>query len=589
VVRLRMRSIPRRTRTRIRTRTRNWTPGTSFEYEYAYEYDRLRATRPGLHGVLCLVAAVLFLAAAGCKPRSAGRRERVVPKEEKRDLVPREGAGLVWEWAETSDGRLSYRVLHPFIAGEIKPGKRVFVFRPFFSHEDEGPGSTRWTFRALWPLITVQRDDDAHRVRIWPVVWERKRSKVGDVHDKDFWVLPFVWYGNDTEEGKYFALWPAGGMIKGAFGKRYIRFVLWPLWVETKDKHYHSWNYPWPILGHWKGPDQRGWRFWPFYGTNERDGKFKRVFFLWPLGHYWKTGLDTDAPSTVFAFLPFYARADNKHTRYVSVLWPFFARKHNKQVGIVEWHAPWPFFSRTTGKGIRGLKVFPLYEHRFAPNTSSRSFGWKIFRREVTRGNRERTTRISSCIIFQRIKDEWIEVKGEGLRSERRPPPRNPRMAFLNAEREGKDLRSAGRKIRPPEPGTLKSRSNTLLWPIFRHRRSEKGEVFFTVLEPWFWRNREVWDRHYAPFFTLYRYERFADGSKREKALFNLYEHYRSDIERRVRLSPLADYWRRGVPAQYKRFRILGGLFGYERRGTSKRVRILWIPIGRKPENWDRN
>jgi hypothetical protein len=536
-----------------------------------------------------LVLACLLPVIAGCAPRSAGRRARLVPKEEPRDLVPREGAGLVWEWSETADGRLSYRVLHPFIAGEIKPGKRVFVLRPIFSHEDEGPGSTRWTFRALWPLITIKRDDDAHRVRIWPVVWERKRSKAGGtVYDKDFWVLPFIWSGSDTEEGKYFALWPFGGMIKGAFGKRYIRFVLWPLWVETKDKHYHSWNYPWPILGHWKGPDQRGWRFWPFFGTNQRDGKFKRVFFLWPLGHYWKTGLDTDAPSTVAAFLPFFAMADNKHMRYVSVLWPFFARKHNKQKGFVEWHAPWPFFSRTTGKGIRGLKIFPFYEHRFAPEVSTRSFGAKLFVRKIEWRGSRKTTRTSSCLFFQRIKDEWIETQVGG-KIERSAPPRDRRMAYLNAERKGRDLRSAGRKPRPPEPGTLKSRSNTLFWPIFRHKRSAKGEVFFTILEPWFARDREIWERHYAPFFTLYRYERFADGSKRERALFNLYEHYRSGTERRVRVSPLADYWRRGVPAQYKRFRILGGLWGYERRGSKKRIRILWIPIGRKPENWDRN
>jgi hypothetical protein len=534
-----------------------------------------------------VAAAFLFASVAGCAPRRTGRRVRVVPKEkEPRDLVPREGAGLVWEWAETSDGRLSYRVLHPFIAGEIKPGKRVFVLRPLFSHEDEGPGSTRWTFRALWPLITIQRDDDAHRVRIWPVVWERKRSKLGDVKDKDFWILPFIWYGNDTEEGKYFAFWPFGGMIKGVFGKRYIRFVLWPLWVETKDKHYHSWNYPWPILGHWRGPDQRGWRFWPFYGVNQRDGKFKRVFFLWPLGHYWRTGLDTDAPGMVFAFLPFYAKMDNKNFRYVSVLWPFFARKHNKKARFVEWHAPWPLFSRTTGKGIRGIKFFPLYEHRFAPDISTRSVGWKVFHRKVEWKETRKTTKVSSCIVFQYIKDEWIE-EVIGGKVVRRAPPRTDRMAYLKAEREGKPPRSAGRKVRPPEPGTLKSRTNTLLWPLFRYKRSERGEIFFTIFEPWFWRNREIWDRHYAPFFTLYRYERFSDGSVRERALFNLYEHYRSDIERRVRFSPFVDYWRRGVPAQYKRFRILGGLWAYERRGRKKRVRIFWIPIGRKPKGWD--
>jgi len=127
---------------------------------------------------------------------------------------------------------------------------------------------------------------------------------------------------------------------------------------------------------------------------------------------------------------------------------------------------------------------------------------------------------------------------------------------------------------------------STLLWPLFRYQRSANGEKYFTILEPWFWRNREVWDRHYGPFVTLYRYQRFADGSVRELALFHLFEHSRSPFERRVRLSPVFDYWRRGEAGEFKRFRILGGLFGYERRGRAKRMRFLWIPIGRRPKEW---
>ena len=531
-------------------------------------------------------AAVCLAVLAGCGPRQPERNLRSVP--EPATLAPREGAGPVWEWDELPAGHLRYRALHPFIAGKSKPGRRVFVFRPFFSHEDEGPGSTRWKFRALWPLLLVQRTDKAHRVRVFPFVWERKRvnQHLGrQEEDKDFWILPFLLTGSDTNEGKYFALWPAGGMVKGIFGKQYIRFVLWPLWVEGHDKHYHSWNVPWPIFGVWKGKHQRGWRLWPLFGTNQRDGKFKRVFFLWPLGHYWRTGLDTDAPGLVFAIMPFYGKIENKHLRYVTVLWPFFARKHNKQMGFVEWHYPWPIFSRTTGKGIRGLKVFPFYEHRFAPNNSMRSFGWKLYERRTTTSPSKKTTTKSSLYIFKHIRDEWVEVK-RGGKTVRMAPPADLRSARLAAERAGRNPDIAGRKERPATGGERKSRVSSLLWPLYRYRRSSRGEKYFTVLEPWWWRSSEIWDRHYGPFFTLYRYERFADGSVRERALFNLYEHSRSPLDRRVRFSPLVDYWRRGKPAEYRRFRILGGLYSYERRGKDKRVRILWIPIGRRPKGW---
>jgi hypothetical protein len=550
------------------------------------EASRRRPAALGL--ALPLAAALLTLlaiGAAGCRPRAAERPVRVRP--EPGGLVPHEGAGPLWEWDETAGSRLRYRALHPFIEGESAPGRRVFVLRPLFSHEDEGPGSTRWKFRALWPLLLVERDDDAHRVRVFPFVWERDRSKAnGTVHDRDFWLLPFVWWGRDTEEGRYFALWPAGGMIRGILGKQYVRFVLWPLWVEAQDKNYHSWNCPWPIFGVWRGPDQRGWRLWPLYGVNQRDGRFKRVFFLWPLGHWWNTGLDTDAPGRVRAFLPFFAKIENEHLHYVSVIWPFFARKHSIQHEFVEWHAPWPFFSRTVGKGLRGVKFWPLYEHRFAPDITRRAFGWKVFVHQVKYTPGARQTKVSACLIFQLLRDEWVETEADG-RTVRSGLPRAERNERLAAERKGMDEGAIGRGNRPTE-GVSKSRTFCQLWPLFRYRRSATGEKYFTMLEPWPWRQTEIWDRHYGPFYTLYRYERFADGSKRERALFNIYEHSRSATERRVRLSPLTDYWRRGNPAEFKRFRVLGGLFGYERRGTDKRVRLLWIPLGRRPEGWDR-
>jgi hypothetical protein len=551
---------------------------------------RPRAPRCGPARLALPLAAGLAAAlAAGCTPRQPDRavqqaRARSAPE---RSLVPREGAGPLWEWEEVPDGQLRYRAVHPFVAGEAAAGRRMFVLRPIFSLEDEGPGSTRWKFRALWPLILVERDDDAHRVRVFPVVWERDRSKVdGTVHDKDFWILPFVWAGSDTEEGGYFALWPLGGMIKGILGKQYIRFVLWPLWVEAQDKNYHSWNCPWPVFGIWHGPDQRGGRLWPLFGINERDGRFRRVFFLWPLGHWWDTGLDTTSPGKVRAFLPFFGVVATENLNYVTVIWPLFGRREDRKAGFVEWHVPWPLFSVTTGKGVNGFKVFPLYEQRFTPDVCRRAVGWKVLVFEKTWGETELTTKVSSCLIFQSIRREWLEREVDG-RTVREAPPREGPSLRLAAERAGVDPESAGRRERPDDERTARSSVNTLLWPLFRYRRSENDEVFFTVLEPWWWRDREVWDRHYGPFFTLYRYERLADGTKVEHALFNLYDHSRSDRERRVRLSPLFDYWRRGEPAEYRRFRILGGLFGYERRGEDKRVRLLWIPIGRRPEGWE--
>ena len=60
---------------------------------------------------------------------------------------------------------------------------------------------------------------------------------------------------------------------------------------------------------------------------------------------------------------------------------------------------------------------------------------------------------------------------------------------------------------------------------------------------------------------------------------------YESEPDRYVlRVKCLKKKWvkRSGEEKLYKRFRILGGLYGFERLGKRKRIRILWIPFGRR-------
>jgi len=207
--------------------------------------------------------------------------------------------------------------------------------------------------------------------------------------------------------------------------------------------------------------------------------------------------------------------------------------------------------------------------------------------RETTDDVTERFTRVRSAYIFQYVRREWVE-RQVGNSTVRQPPPRPLAQQELGAERRsGHDPELAGRKERPVEPEEVRSRVDTLLWPLFRYRRSETGERYFTTLELWWWRNSEIFDRHYGPFLTLYRYQDLPDGTTRQLAAFNLFEHRHSPRERSVRLTPLFDYRRRGEPAEARRFRLLYGLFGYERRATARRVKLLWIPIGRKPKDWE--
>lgn len=569
-----------------------------------------------------VVAAAALLLLAGCAPRAEGpARERLTDRRPAAPFGTERGSFLWADWRSDPAGRSGCRVLCPIFEYESPGGRRVTVVRPLLSHEDEGPGSDRWAFRALWPLFLLESKDESGRLRLFPFVWWRERVNRDGVppeRDMDWAVMPFLWGGSDSSEGKYFALWPVAGRIDGIFGKKYIRFAAWPLWVEAEDPRYHSWNAPWPFFGIWRGPDQRGWRLWPLCGQDEREGHFKRQFLLWPVFHHWKThprpepegrdggeaddddededepadaslvwkallNADTDWRGEVWAVFPLWMSARSSRSGYVCVLWPFFGRRASYAHDFTEWHCPWPFVSWTNGAGVHGWKLWPLYGWRQAPRSSSRTVLWPLYVRQTADEGPERSTTVTSAFVFRRSKVEWVEEPA-GDRRVRRPPPPTEEMERMAAERAGREPDAIGRKDRPLDPDSYRCQTSNLLWPVFRWRNSETGETYFTVLEPWWWRDTEVWDRHYGPFFTLYRYERFEDGAARHRALFNLFECGSSPVESYWRLTPLFSWEREELSSgRSLDWRFLGGLVGYERRGDEWRLRLFWIPLGRKP------
>ena len=561
----------------------------------------------------------LLLFAAGCGgPKTVSeqplRAAALRPAPPSRSAAPRTGplgdlSGPFCWWQEAPSGLAEWGAFEPFAAGWSQPGNRVRMLRPLGYIEDEGPGSTRWDFRALWPFVWATRHDESGRFHLFPVVWwDRRVDRSGGqpASNLDWSIMPVLWGGADSARGNYFAVFPVGGLLKGKLGTKWIRFAAFPLWVDYEGQYYHSWNVVWPVFGVWRGPEARGWRVWPLYGVDSRDGRYRRTFALWPIFHHWQLALDAPHPSETWVVFPFWMSHQGEGLNYYSVLWPFFGREHSWKTSndFIEWHAPWPLISWTTGKSIHGFKVFPFYGRRVGANGESRQVLWPLYVSETVDQAPRRVTTVTSALIFRHVREEWTErtVDGRPVRVLPPLPPERARLATLRSPAASSE--PAGRRKRPALPEEARSQVSTLLWPLFRYSRSERNERFFTTFDPWPFRNREPFDRIYGPFVTLYRYESFADGTVRDRALFTLYEHVRGPDKRKVRLAPLFDYSRRGLPKSpaaalgpekageavkdsAKRFRVLGGLFGYERRGRAKRVRLLWIPLGRKPAGWD--
>jgi hypothetical protein len=165
----------------------------------------------------------------------------------------------------------SWSVLHPiFTYVRWKEGGRGYKFWPVYGI-NRNPGKMRSEF-ILWPFYVNQQGC----------------NELGEF--KRWWFWPF--YGKIEEPGgwEWSVVWP---FISGRYEKAADETSYW---------------YPWPFLGHRKGPNREGRTFWPIYkstrGPTRRD-----VNFLWPFGWY-RREWPENADNVSFRILPlmFYQR-----------------------------------------------------------------------------------------------------------------------------------------------------------------------------------------------------------------------------------------------------------------------------------------
>jgi len=152
----------------------------------------------------------------------------------------------------------------------------------------------------LFPVFHLRRGDQLSGWQVWPLVGHEHKGPTLKINpDNDSMTIA----GHD----KWFALWPVFFNTRTGIGttnpavelsilpaysqlrsvNRDSTTVLWPFfsYVDDREKKYHEWELPWPLVIFARGEGKTANRIWPLF-SRVHDTAKESAFYLWPLYKY---------------------------------------------------------------------------------------------------------------------------------------------------------------------------------------------------------------------------------------------------------------------------------------------------------------
>ncbi|MCM2263768.1 MAG: hypothetical protein NDI73_01110 [Desulfuromonadales bacterium] len=427
----------------------------------------------------------------------------------------------------------SYRSLHllgPLIKIESKDDEVEYAVRPLFYRAADDSGGSQTEI--LYPLAVERSQADTGFFDTFHLLHYDFGSREGGSSNQ-FYLFPFLFYGEDAEQGRYAAVFPVGGLLYDWFGRDRISFALFPLYARTNKGTTETKHLLWPFFSRTTGEDESGFAVWPLYGQSRKDGVYRKQFFLWPLCFNEDTGLDSGQPTTRFAVLPFWFEQESRDYSQRTVLWPFLSWTQDRAKEYEQWDAPWPLVRITRGTTRNGLRLLPFYADETIEARRKRWFLYPVYQIEDT--NTEFLARQRHRVMF-----------------------------FLYSDLLERNL----------DTGAEKRRID--FWPLFGYHR-ENGVSRLNVLallEPFFPEN-DALERSWSPLWRLYQQRWDAQGNQVVSILWNLYWQERQGEKLAMELFPLFDY-RRDLTET--RLRLFKGLATLRSEPEQRCLSLLFLP-----------
>jgi hypothetical protein len=435
----------------------------------------------------------------------------------------------------------------------LAPGWREEAAGPFF-YEQGASGQTQWAlppffcrtltpvvdwseWEFFYPIVNYRRFGTEYRLQFGQVLSFSGGQTPQENSVRHATLFPFYFQQRSTETNhNYTALFPLLGHLENRMFRSDIKFVLFPLYSETRKKDVITDNYFYPIFDRRHGDGLTGWEFWPLAGEDRKTttfhtnsmgsvdtiGGFDTFFALWPFYFKNRAGLGTTNPASSRTLVPIYSQTRSPSRDETSWGFPFgFNSIHDHEQKYVEHDFLWPLYVWAHGSKTV-TRYFPLYSRARHNGLESDSYGfflYKFNRLEAPSLDRHRS-RVLYCLYSDTVE-------------------------------------------RNTKSHDFKRRVD--FWPLYSYRRELDGNrrmQFFAFLEPIFPNNRTI-AREYSPIWALWRAEKNnRTGASSQSLLWNLY--------------------RRESVGKSKKASLLFGLFQYQSTADGGSWRMAGLNLGGK-------
>ncbi|MCX6923943.1 MAG: hypothetical protein NT154_12155 [Verrucomicrobia bacterium] len=307
----------------------------------------------------------------------------------------------------SSDPSEDYTALFPFyghLKHRLTRDDIFFVMFPLYSETRKKDVVTE---NYLWPVFSLRHGDGLNGWKFWPLAGNEHKDVTtqtngfGDVktiggHDKFFALWP-LFFNDKSGIGTTNEAWqqtsiPAYSVLRSPL--RDSTTVIWPFfnYVDDREKKYHEWDAPWPLIVFARGEGKTTSRVWPLF-SQSHNKTLESKFYLWPIYKYNRMHSDPlDSRHTRICFF-LYSDLKELNTETQAVrrkvdFWPFYIHRRdftgNSRLQVIAPLEPFLSTSKSIERNYSPLWSLWRAENNPRAGAASQSLLWNLYRREVS-------------------------------------------------------------------------------------------------------------------------------------------------------------------------------------------------------------